>query len=218
VQIPAALPASAASLLHVSLGDVLSLKDGISGAQVSFRITGLFAPRRLSGAAASFWALDSIPASGSSPQVGYTTFGPLLVSPAAFAPAAGALTAQTGTWLAQPDLAKITVADMSSISGDVSALQQALLSSSVLSGMQLSTSLPSVLSATASKLFVARSLLIISALQLLVLALAAMLAVARLLASQREGETALFTSRGATRWQIVRLAAAEVIPLRAAAE
>ncbi len=177
-EVPAALPASAAALLHLSPGDVVTLKDGISGARIRFRITGLFAPRRLSGTGGSYWALDAIPASGSSIQSGYTAYGPLLVSPAAFAPTAsstgtdtstgsetaGALTARTGTWLAQPDLEKFTAADMSMISGDVSALQQALLDSSVLSGMQLSTSLPSVLSATASKLFVARSLLVISAL------------------------------------------------------
>ena len=229
--IPAALPASAAALLHLSVGNVLTLKDGISGARISFRITGLFAPRRLSGTAASYWALDTIPASGSGTQSGFTAYGPLLVSPAAFAPTASstgtdasagsqtprALRAQTGTWLAQPEMAKFAAVDMPVISADVSALQHALLSSTVLSGMQLSTSLPSVLSATASKLFVARSLLVISAIQLLVLALAALVAVGRLLASQREGEMALFTSRGATRWQIASLTAAEVIPLCAAA-
>jgi ABC-type antimicrobial peptide transport system permease subunit len=230
-EVPAALPASAAALLHLSSGDVLTLKDGISGATISFRITGLFAPRRLSGTAASYWTLNTIPASGSVTQSGYTMYGPLLVSPAAFEPTvsstgagtstrsltAGGLSALTGTWLAQPDMAKFTAVDMPVISGDVTALQQALVSSSVLGGMQLSTTLPSVLSATASNLSVARSLLVISALQLLVLALAALLAVARLLASQREGETALFTSRGATRWQIALLAVAEVIPLCAAA-
>ena len=229
--VPAALPASAAALLQLSPGDVLTLKDGISGARIRFLITGLFAPRRLSGTAASYWALDSIPASGSGTQSGYTNYGPLLVSQAAFAPSANStaadtstgsqtaevLRASTGTWLAQPDMARFTAADMAAISRDVSELQQALLSSSVLSGMQLSTSLPSVLSTTATDLSVARSLLVISALQVLVLALAALLAVARLLASQREGETALFTSRGATRWQIAWLAAAEVIPLCAAA-
>jgi hypothetical protein len=224
-EIPAALPASAAALLHLSPGDVLTLKDGISNARISFRITGLFAPRRLSGTAASYWALNTIPASGSGSQSGYTAYGPLLVSPAAFAPTsssngsetAGTLTARTGTWLAQPDMAKFTYTDLPAISDEVSALQQALLSSSVLGGMQLSTSLPSVLRATASNLAVARSLLVISALQLVVLTLAALLAVARLLASQREGETALINARGATRWQLTRLTATEVIPLCAVA-
>jgi hypothetical protein len=223
-EIPAALPASAAALLHVSPGDVLTLRDDIGNARISFRITGLFAPRRLSGAAA-YWALDTIPATGYGTQSGYTAYGPLLVSPAAFAsaasstssPAMGTLRAATGTWLAQPDMGKFTDADLTAIPGQVSALQQALLSSTVLSGMQLSTSLPSVLSATGSSLSVARSLLVIIALQLVVLALAALLAVARLLASEREGETALISARGATRWQLVRLTAAEVIPLCAAA-
>jgi hypothetical protein len=220
-EIPAALPASAAALLHVSPGDVLTLTDGISHTRLSFRVTGLFAPRGAAGTAASYWALNTIAASGSSAQNGYTMYGPLLVSPAAFAPtassagsaAAGTLTASAGTWLAQPDMARFTGADMSAIPGNVSALQQALLTSSVLSGMQLATSLPSVLSATASNLSVARSLLVISALQLVVLVLAALIAVARLLASQREGETALLNARGATRWQLARLTAAEVIPL-----
>jgi FtsX-like permease family len=223
--IPAALPASAAALLYLSPGDVLTLRDGISNARISFRITGLFAPRRLSGTAASYWALNTIPASGSGTQSGYTAYGPLVVSPAAFAPTAsssgaeiaGTLTARSGTWLAQPDMARFTDTDLPAISGEVSALQQSLLSSSVLAGMQLSTSLPSVLRATASNLSVARSLLVISALQLLVLALAALLAVARLLASQREGETALISARGGTRWQLFRLTATEVIPLCAVA-
>ncbi len=233
-EIPAALPASAAAQLHVSTGDVLTVKDGISAARISFRITGLFAPRRLSGTGASYWALDTIPTSGSGTQSGYTTYGPLLVSPAAFGSVANSigtsadsstgsgsaatLTVRTGSWLAQPDMAKFAATDMPAISADVSVLQQALASSSgVLSGLQMSTSLPSVLSGTASNLSVARSLLVISALQLLVLALAALLAVARLLASQREVETALFHARGATRWQLARLAAAEVVPLGVAA-
>jgi ABC-type antimicrobial peptide transport system permease subunit len=223
--IPAALPTSAAALLHVSPGDVLTLKDAISGARIRFRITGVFAPGRQSGTAASYWGLDTIPASGSSTYGGYITYGPLVVSPAAFAQAASGsgsatatkLTARTGTWLAQPDTAKFTDTELSAIAGGVSALRETLARSSVLGGIQLSSSLPSVLSGTASNLSVARSLLVIMALQLIVLALAALLAVARLLAGQREDETALITARGATRWQLVGLTAAEVIPLCAVA-
>ena len=102
-EIPAALPASAAALLHLSPGDVLTLKDGISHARISFRITGLFAPRRLSGTAASYWALNTIPASGSSTQSGYTTYGPLLVSPAAFAPTASSTGSETAGTLTASD-------------------------------------------------------------------------------------------------------------------
>ena len=48
---------------------------------------------------------------------------------------------------------------------------------------------------------------------LFLLAAAALLAVARLLAGQREGESAMLAARGATRWQLVRLTAAEAVPL-----
>lgn len=213
--IPAALPVTAATLLHLEPGDVLTLRDRISGARDNFRITGLFAPRRLTGTAASYWRLNSIPASGSATIGGFTTYGPLLVSPAAFATAK--LATSTATWLAQPDMGKFTDTDLSAISGDVAALQGELQNSSTLSDAQLSTSLPSVLNAAASNLSVARSLLVISALQLLVLAFAALLATSRLLVTQREGETALLTSRGASRWQLTRLTASEIVPLCGAA-
>src|SRR6202041_2642044 len=75
------------------------------------------------------------------------------------------------------------------------------------------TSLPAVLTGTASDLDVARSLLAICAVLLFLLAAAALLAVARLLTGQREGEAAMLTARGATRRQLVGLAAAEAIPL-----
>src|SRR6202034_4748388 len=71
------------------------------------------------------------------------------------------------------------------------------------------------LDAAGSNLTVARSLLGISALQLLVLAVVALAAVGRLLAAQREDETALVIARAATRWQLIKLTAAEVVPLSA---
>ena len=59
-----------------------------------------------------------------------------------------------------------------------------------------------MLAAADSDLTVAWSLLVISGLQILVLAIVALAAVGRLLAAQREGETALLVARGATRWQL----------------
>ena len=78
--IPAALPASAAALLHVSPGDLLRLRDRVNNREVSFLVTGLF--RAMSTA---YWNLDQIAASGSSTQGGFVTYGPLVVNPAAFA-------------------------------------------------------------------------------------------------------------------------------------
>jgi hypothetical protein len=208
--IPAALPATAAALLHLSVGDVLRLRDRVFGAPVAFRITGLFARRQLPGTAAAYWELDPVPASGSSTLAGFTTYGPLLVDPAAFG---AALHVGSATWVAQPDMTAFTDTDLNQVAAGVSALESSVDDSATISGVQLSTGLPSVLAATASNLTVARSLLAISAVQLLVLAAAALLAVAALLAAQREAETALLTARGATRWQLIRLTAAEVVPL-----
>jgi hypothetical protein len=217
--IPAALPATAADLLKLRTGDTVQLQDRSSGARLTFTVTGLYAQRQLSGPAASYWQLSTVPASGSVTASGFTTYGPLAVAPSAFslqlaAPASsGRLAVATGTWVAQPDMSRFSFGDLSAISADVSSLTSGSPNSAALSSVTLSTSLPTVLADTASNLAVARSLLAISGLQLIVLALAALIAIARLLSAQREGETALLTARGATRWQLTRLTAAEMVPL-----
>jgi len=212
--VPAALPEPAAALLGVSPGDVLRLRDRNTGAPVSFLVTGLFAERQPTGAAAPYWQLDSVPASGSSTAGGFTTYGPLVVDPAAFG---AALPVASATWVAQPDMAAFTGTELSAIAADQTALQNSLDDSDTLSGVQLTTSLPTVLADIGDNLAVTRALLVISALQLLLLTVAATLAAARLLVTQREAETALLSARGATRWQLTRLTAAEAIPLCAAA-
>src|SRR6202034_1812344 len=204
--IPAALPASTAALLKLRPGDVLRVQDQDTGAPVTFVLTGLYVERQSPASVASYWQLNSIPASGSvigtGAASGYPTYGPLIVSPSMFP---GRLTEGTGTWVAQPDMAAFSTADLFAIPIEGN--------SSLLSALTLTTSLPTVLADAGDNLAVARSLLGISALELLVLTVAALLAVARLLAAQREGETALLTACGATRWQLTRLSAGEVIPL-----
>ncbi len=201
--IPAALPAAAAALLHVTDGDVLRLKDRISGQYVRFVVTGLYRPRQVS---APYWGLNDIPLSGSSTVSGFTTYGPLTVPAAAFA---GPLTVSAGSWLAQPQTASIPPGQLSTVAGNVQTLQQTLQNAD----LALTTSLPAVLLGTASNLDVARSLLAICAVLLFLLAAAALLVVARMLTGQREGESAMLTARGATRWQLVRMTVVEAIPL-----
>jgi hypothetical protein len=210
--IPAALPASTAALLHVSVGDVLCRRDRLNNARLSFDITGVFAPRAASGPDDSYWDLSYIPASGVSAGYQSSTYGPLVVSQAAFGPA---LTQQSGSWLAQPEMTAFPDGSLGSDSASVAALVASLPNAAFLDGAQMTTSLPTVLTAVGSNLTVARSLLVISALQILVLAVVALAAVGRLLAAQREGETALLIARGATRWQLTKLTAAEVVPLSA---
>ena len=205
--IPAALPATAAALLHVSVGDVLRMRDRITQGYVRFVITGLYRPVRVSS---YYWGLDDVTPAGSSTASGFTTYGPLTVQAAAFA---GPLAVDTGTWLAQPHTADIPAGQLTTVAASADGLRQQLQNATQLPALTLTTSLPAVLDGIASDLDVARSLLAICAVLLFLLAAAALLAAARLLAGQREGESAMLAARGATRWQLARMTAAEAIPL-----
>jgi hypothetical protein len=209
--IPAALPVTAAALLHVTDGDVLRMLDRISSHYVTFVVTGLYRPRQVTS---PYWGLDDIALSGSSTVSGFTTYGPLAVQAAAFA---GPLAVDQGSWLAQPRTASVPASQLGTVAGNVTQLKQALQDAELLPSVTLGTSLPSVLDGTANNLDVARSLLAICGVLLFLLAAAALLAVARLLAGQREGESAMLTARGATRGQLVRLTVTEAVPLALAA-
>jgi ABC-type antimicrobial peptide transport system permease subunit len=208
--IPAALPTTAAALLHLARGDTLTMRDRASGSRVRFLITGLYRPVASAGTVGRYWQLDTLPLSGASSGGGFTTYGPLTVQPSAFARdiAVGA-----ASWVAEPDTALMRQNQFSGIASQVNQLGQTLADSPSLPSLLLTSSLPSVLTGLASNLDVARSLLAMSTIILALLAASALLAVARLLAGQRDGETAMLAARGATRWQLIRLAAAEAIPL-----
>jgi ABC-type antimicrobial peptide transport system permease subunit len=205
--VPAALPATTAALLHVTVGDVLRMQDGITKGYVHFVVTGLYRPRQVSS---PYWNLSEVAPSGSSTAGGFTTFGPFTVQPAAFA---AGLPVNEGTWLAEPQTAGIPADQLTAVAANVNGLRSTLANAQQLPSLTLTTSLPAVLDGIASDLDVARSLLAICAVLLFLLAAAALLAAARLLAGQREGESAMLTARGANRWQLVRLTAAEAIPL-----
>ena len=208
--IPAALPETAAALLHVRAGDRLRMRDQISNRAVAFLVTGLYRPRQLTGPAAGYWALNDIGFTGSSTSGGFTTYGPLTVPSAAFA---GPLAVSAGSWVAQPATALIPESQFGQVATNVAHLAQSLPQSSTLSTLALATGLPTVLDGAQNDLSVARSLLAIGAVLVALLAAAALLVVARLLAGQRENESAMLTARGATRGQLARLALAEAIPL-----
>ena len=205
--IPAALPVTAASLLHVRAGDMLQLRDRISDRLIRFTVTGLYRPRQVSS---PYWGLNDVALSGSTTISGFTTYGPLTVTAAAFR---GPLTVDGGSWVAVPRTADIPAGQLRTVAANVNGLRDSLAGAASLPDLTMTTGLPAVVSGTANTLDVARSLLAICAVLLFLLAAAALLAVARLLAGQREGESAMLVARGATRWQLVRLTAAEAAPL-----
>ena len=208
--VQAALPQAAALLAHLSPGAQLQTRDQVSGRPARFLVTGIFRPETGSTTAAGYWALNTVAASGTSSSGGFTTLGPLAVSPAAFA---GPLAVNSASWVAQPDTGRIPVGELTATATRAAALRQALANSSTLPSLQVSTNLPAVLDAAAASLAVARSLLVIAALELALVAAAALATAAAYLADQREGESALLVSRGTARLQLARLNAAEAVIL-----
>jgi len=199
-----ALPVSTAGLLHLPVGQVLVLRDSLTGTPVRLRVTGLFRPRDPAGA---YWRLSLLGTAGKLVQGTFVTYGPMLVSPSALGP--GGLPVSAASWLVTVDTGRIPPGRVAGLGHRLNALVSSLRRNQGLGGLQVTTGLPQVLSALASSLVVSRSLLLIGSLQLLLLATAAAALSARLLTSQRDEETALLSARGVARGQLVRASLAE---------
>jgi hypothetical protein len=198
------LPVSTAGLLHFSVGQVLALRDSLTGAPVRLRVTGLFRPRDPAG---PYWRLSLLGTSGKLVQGTFVTYGPMLASPSALGP--GGLPVSAASWLVTADTGRIPPGRVAGLAHRLSAVVASLRGNQSLGGLQVTTGLPQILAALARSLVVSRSLLLIGSLQLLLLATAAAALAARLLASQREEETALLSARGVARGQLVRASLAE---------
>ena len=192
------LPVTTAALLHFSVGRVLVLRDSLTGTPLRLTVTGLFRPRDPAG---PYWRLSLLGASGKLVQGTFVTYGPMLAAQSALGP--GGLPVSAASWLVTVDTAAIPPGGVGDLGHRLSAAVAGLRGRPDLGGLQVTTGLPQTLAALASSLVVSRSLLLIGTLQLLLLATAAAALAARLLASQREGETALMSARGAARGQLL---------------
>ena len=199
-----ALPVTTARMLGLAAGDVLDLRDSTAGTPARLRVTGLF---RVRDPAAPYWRLSLLGTSGALVQGSFITYGPMLVNPAALGPRG--LTAGGASWLIRVDTARIPPAGVTVLQHRLAGAVSSLEGAQRLGGLQVTTSLPRTLSALASSLVVSRSLLLIGSLELILLALAAVTLAARLLATQREEETALLSARGVARSQLARASLAE---------
>ncbi|HZC60570.1 MAG TPA: FtsX-like permease family protein [Streptosporangiaceae bacterium] len=203
-----ALPVTTASLLHFSVGQVLVLRDSLTAAPVRLMVTGLFRPRDPTG---PYWRLSLLGTSGKFVQGTFVTYGPMLADPSILGP--GGLPVSAASWLITVDTAAIPPGRVGPLGHRLSAMVASWRGRPALGGLQVSTGLPQVLAALASSLVVSRSLLLIGSLQLLLLATAAAALAARLLASQREGETAMLSARGVARGQLLLASLAEAVLL-----
>ncbi|WP_327130879.1 ABC transporter permease [Streptomyces sp. NBC_01343] len=206
-RIPVAVPRAALTRLGLSpqaLPAEVRLDDRYGGAPLTVLVTGVY---RAADPEAPYWRLD--PLGGRELQVGsFTTYGPLLVDDTAFT--AGGLVQNNRGSLLTPDLATTGSSDAEAIRDRTAAASEALKRTK---SLQAKTELPEFLAELASAQLVARSTLLIGALQLAVLAGAALLLVAHLLTERQEGERVLLAARGASRRRLGALSAAEALLL-----
>ncbi|MCX5380028.1 FtsX-like permease family protein [Streptomyces sp. NBC_00091] len=204
-RVPVAVPQAALNRLGLTgqpLPAEVRLEDRYGGAPLTVLVTGVY---RAAEPDAPYWQLD--PLGGREVQVGsFTSYGPLLVHDSAFT--AGALVQNSRATLLTPDF-------RSARASDVARIRPLAPETNTKgpSGLTVTTGLRDFLGALETGQRVARSTLLVGALQLAVLAGAALLLVAHLLTERQEPERILLTARGASRRRLGALSAAEALLL-----
>ncbi|MFE2290108.1 FtsX-like permease family protein [Streptomyces sp. NPDC059452] len=203
-----ALPTVAAETLKLKPGARLTVTDRLRGKPQKVLITGVYEAADRSD---PYWQLDPLGGRGVR-KLAFTTYGPLLTDPAVLT--SGALGKGDTAWLATADFSTLTTGSMADLHRASSEAPKALAAAPVFaSGLTARTSLPTVLDQLDRALLVSRSTLMIVAVQLVLLAAYALLLVARLLNSERDGERELLRARGGSRGRITSLAAVEALLL-----
>ncbi|MFF1923530.1 FtsX-like permease family protein [Streptomyces sp. NPDC058221] len=203
-----ALPGTAAEALGLKPGARLTLTDRLGGKRLKIVITGLYEAR---DQADPYWQLDEAGGRGVR-QVVFTTYGPLLTDPSALG--SGRISSGELSYLASADFRTLTTDRMASLRhAATQGPKQLLAAPEFKNGASAQTLLPTVLDQTDRGLLVSRSTLTIVAVQLVLLAGYTLLLVARLLSSERGGETELLRARGGSRARITSLAAIEALLL-----
>lgn len=207
-RVPVAVPKTALARLGLAEGALpaeVRLDDRYStGSPLTVLVTGVYAA---SDPEAPYWRLD--PLGGRGLQVGsFTTYGPLLVDDSVFT--AGGLAQDSRAVLLTPDFATADAGVTEAVRARATKAAEAFQRTS---GLHPDTDLPVLLGELHSGLTVARSTLLVGALQLAVLAGAALLLVSHLLTERQESERVLLTARGASRRRLGVLTAAQSLLL-----
>ncbi|WP_329616205.1 ABC transporter permease [Streptomyces brevispora] len=203
-----ALPGTAAEVLGLKPGARLTLTDRLSDKHLTILVTGLYEAR---DQADPYWQLDAAGGRGVR-KVVFTTYGPLLTDPAVLG--SGRTSSGELSFLASADFRTLTTDRMAALRDSATeGPKQLLAAPEFKSGASAQSQLPTVLDQIERGLLVSRSTLTIVAVQLVLLAGYTLLLVARLLSSERAGETELLRARGGSRGRITSLAAIEALLL-----
>ncbi|MFF5517402.1 FtsX-like permease family protein [Streptomyces coeruleorubidus] len=206
--VPVALPEAAADRLKLPAGARLTLTDRLSGEPLRVRVTGVY---RAADSSDPYWQADALGGQGVR-TVAFTTYGPLLADASVLA---SGRTSEDGTgWVATADYRSLTTDGIGVLRAAAVRASGALREDPALGGdAEVRTGLPEVLDRTGRALLVSRSTLMVVSVQLVLLAGYALLLVARLLDTERAGETELLRARGGSRGRIAGLAALEALLL-----
>ncbi|MFI9053788.1 FtsX-like permease family protein [Streptomyces anulatus] len=203
-----ALPVVAAEALKLKPGARLTVTDRLRDKKQRVLVTGVYEAADQSD---PYWQLDPLGGRGVR-KLAFTTYGPLLTDPSVLA--SGVLGGGETSWLVSADFAELTTGSMEGLREASAGAPKALAAAPVFaSGITAKTSLPTVLDQLDRALLVSRSTLMIVAVQLVLLAAYALLLVARLLNSERDGERELLRARGGSRGRITSFAAIEALLL-----
>ncbi|MFE5962350.1 FtsX-like permease family protein [Streptomyces rubiginosohelvolus] len=204
-----ALPVVAAEALKLKPGARLTVTDRLhDDKKQRLLVTGVYEAADRSD---PYWQLDPLGGRGVR-KLAFTTYGPLLTDPSVLA--SGALGGGQTSWLAAADFATLTTGSMEGLRDASAGAPKALAAAPVFkAGVTARMPLPTVLDQLDRALLVSRSTLMIVAVQLVLLAAYALLLVARLLNSERDGERELLRARGGSRGRITSFAAIEALLL-----
>ncbi|MEV6164159.1 ABC transporter permease [Streptomyces sp. NPDC052052] len=203
-----ALPGAAARDLDLRPGSRLTVTDRLDDKPLRILVTGVY---EASDQTDPYWQLDELGGRGVR-TISFTTYGPLLTDPTVTA--SGRVSSGKLSWLATADFRTVTTGRMDALHSAATAAPKKLQAAAGFgTGSTAQTSLPRVLEQIDRALLVSRSTLMIVAVQLVMLAGYALLLVARLLSSERGGETRLLRARGGSRGRITAFAAIEALLL-----
>ena len=197
------LSSTTAQLLGVEVGDEFQLTNRRDEEyQPLVRVTGLF---EIIDATDPYWMENTIDLEGVNITDSFSTFGPFVVTREVFF---ASLTPQSGEvrWNILPEFPNLQVNEIVSLRQRIEALGPRL-NEETTAGNQffVNTELNTILRQAERSLLVTRSGVLVLTIQLAILASYALLLTAGLLADQRNVETSLIRSRGASNRQIATM-------------
>ncbi|MFG1913385.1 FtsX-like permease family protein [Micromonospora sp. NPDC048898] len=201
--IQVSLPERAAGALGLSVGQRIPVRDRATERRSELVLAGTWRPRDPTDA---YWLLA--PGVGTGSAGSGTSYGPFALDPADFAAVfPGSVSA---SWLVEPDLGGVDVADLPAVRKALTVASSAAPEAAQLgTSGQTVTKMPQLLDRIARADLVGRSALATPLLLILVLGGYALVLVAALLHEDRRAQTALLRARGAARRQLAGLAARE---------